>query len=205
MHMTDWRTTARREATAGQDVVKGTIAGFVGGLVGTLAMDSTEALWTAMMPAGDPAEGAEKRRRLRNTGVGRRRSGQSEPRSHHKPGPTPSERVAEMILRAAGASRATQQSLRRPMGTVVHYTFGSTVGAIYGALAERAPAVTSGAGLPYGIAVLVAADEVGLPATGIAPAPWESRAGAHAYALAGHLAYGFITEMIRRAMRGKRD
>src|SRR5947209_5367082 len=42
---------------------------------------------------------------------------------------------------------------KKVAGPAVHYGFGALTGGAYGALAELAPAVTRGAGLPFGSAV----------------------------------------------------
>jgi uncharacterized membrane protein YagU involved in acid resistance len=89
-------------------------------------------------------------------------------------------------------------------GTVVHYMFGATMGAIYGAAAEWKPATAAAAGLPFGIAVWVAADEIGLPATGLSRNPADYPALRHLSSFASHLVFGLTTEVVRRAMRGSR-
>jgi len=53
--------------------------------------------------------------------------------------------------------------MKKKGGTVVHYAFGAVMGAVYGAAAEVAPPVKSLAGLPYGAALFVGADEIALP------------------------------------------
>jgi uncharacterized membrane protein YagU involved in acid resistance len=88
-----------------------------------------------------------------------------------------------------------------PAGTVVHYAFGAASGAAYGAAAELAPAVTAGAGLPFGVALWLAADEIGVPAAGLSEPPWEHPPSTHAYGLAAHLVYGLTAEIVRRLVR----
>lgn len=86
-------------------------------------------------------------------------------------------------------------------GPAMHYGFGVLTGALYGALAELSPAITRGAGLPFGTAVWLGADEVAVPAFKLAGPPWEHPAPVHARALAAHLVYGLTAEMVRRPLR----
>ncbi|MFL6300571.1 MAG: DUF1440 domain-containing protein [Terriglobales bacterium] len=90
---------------------------------------------------------------------------------------------------------------KKKLGPVVHYAFGASVGAVYGALAEVDHRATVGAGLPYGAAVFVGADEVAVPAFGLSKPPKEYPASAHIYGLASHLVYGLSLEMARRGIR----
>lgn len=86
-------------------------------------------------------------------------------------------------------------------GPVVHYGYGSLVGAMYGGLAELLPAVSAGAGLPFGFALWLLGDEVAVPALGLAKPPTEYPPSTHADALAAHFAYGFTTDLLRRVLR----
>ena len=78
---------------------------------------------------------------------------------------------------------------------------GAASGAIYGGVAELVPDVTAGAGMPFGAAVWLVADDITLPAVGLAKWPTEYPVSTHAYALASHLVYGLTTEAVRRAAR----
>jgi putative membrane protein len=110
------------------------------------------------------------------------------------------------MVATAKASRAltgaTPTKRQRWWGGVgLHYAFGAGVGAAYGALAERAPAVTRAAGLPYGVVVWLAAENVMAPAMGVSPPPTQSSPRLHLHALAAHLAFGLATESVRRCLR----
>jgi putative membrane protein len=61
--------------------------------------------------------------------------------------------------------------------------------------------VTSGAGLPFGAAFWLLADEVSVPLLGLSKGPTEYPVSTHVYALASHLVYGVTAEMSRRALR----
>ncbi|HET7620219.1 MAG TPA: DUF1440 domain-containing protein [Vicinamibacterales bacterium] len=86
-------------------------------------------------------------------------------------------------------------------GSVVHYAMGAATGALYGAIAERKDGVTAWAGLPFGATVWLLADEIAVPAAGLAKGPTSYPPSTHAYALASHLVYGAATESVRRGLR----
>jgi uncharacterized membrane protein YagU involved in acid resistance len=99
------------------------------------------------------------------------------------------------------AGRALTSEEKKVAGPLIHYVFGSAMGAVYGALAEAAPATTRGWGLPFGTALWLGADEVAVPALKLAKPPAEYAASTHASALAAHLVYGATAEGVRRAVR----
>jgi uncharacterized membrane protein YagU involved in acid resistance len=181
----------------------GALAGFVGGILGTLAMNGTAVAWTLLSRriyrrTFDPRSQREWNHRLANAGVGRGHFPQSEPRSHHRT-ISPSERLAALIFRKFIGRPATRRDAEL-LGTLLHFGFGGSVGAIYGAVAESRPAATVAAGTLFGSAVWIIADEIGISVAGIADPPQRTPPRLHAYALAGHLAYGLTTEAARRVL-----
>ena len=86
-------------------------------------------------------------------------------------------------------------------GTAFHYAFGASMGAVYGAAADVLPAVTVGAGVPYGALIWLGADEGVVPLIGLSKTPEKYPASVHASALAAHLVYGLSLEMTRKAVR----
>jgi hypothetical protein len=71
----------------------------------------------------------------------------------------------------AAAALAQGFSLHAPtdcekqrVGQVLHYTFGTATGALYGSLAEALPVLTTAAGVPFGAVVWLLADEIAVPA-----------------------------------------
>lgn len=84
----------------------------------------------------------------------------------------------------------------------MHYAFGAALGIAYGMLAEAEPRVTMGAGAAFGTAVVLIADDLAVPAFGWGKWPAQASLRTHAYGLASHLVFGFITEATRRVVRG---
>jgi len=87
----------------------------------------------------------------------------------------------------------------------MHYAMGATSGLIYGMVSEFAPMTTVGLGLPFGAAVWLAADDVIVPALGLAKPATKYPLSTHAYALSSHLVYGLTTDLVRRAVRDLLD
>ena len=86
-------------------------------------------------------------------------------------------------------------------GPAVHYSLGTGVGGLYGAVAEVAPEVTSAAGLPFGAAFWLVVDEGAVPVLGLAKGPTAYPLSTHVYALTSHFVYGLTTELVRRSVR----
>lgn len=177
------------------------LAGALGGVVGTWAMATANAAWTSLTPVpADPRRARERAMRLRNAGVGAGAHAQSEPRSHHR-GVSPGERAVAVLARQVTSTPITPRR-REQFGSVLHYGFGATAGAVYGLLARRWPGVTAGRGLAYATAVWLVADEVLVPAMGLTDPPHRTPLRRHGYALVGHWAYGAALEAVRRAVSG---
>jgi putative membrane protein len=85
-------------------------------------------------------------------------------------------------------------------GPLVHYAFGTLVGAVYGALAHAAAPVKAGSGTAYGAAVWLAADEMAVPALGLSGSQSPPTMASRAKMLAAHLVYGATTHFTRKLL-----
>jgi putative membrane protein len=146
---------------------------------------------------------------LASTGFGEEDRGEHHDRrrSRAKPNDTDGtisdEPASIKVARLAGEAligRPLEEREKNMSGSIVHHLFGALAGAAYGAASARAPVVTTGGGLPYGAAVWLAADEIGLPILGLAHRPSEYPAQRHAAALATHLVFGLTVESVRRLL-----
>ena len=82
---------------------------------------------------------------------------------------------------------------------VVHYTFGTLVGAAYGVLAEAFPAATAGAGTVAGVGLYAASHGTTLPLLRIQEPPWRLPRAAFAWEFTSHLLFGLALELGRRS------
>lgn len=180
------------------DVWKGLLAGVVGGLVASVVMNKFQAALGKRIAGDERSHGAQSLQRgSPQHGIGRelQERGSDDERDD-----------AAMRLANAISVGLTENELTRSekdaAGTALHYAYGTSMAALYGAAAELAPAVTAGAGLPYGVSIWLVADEGLVPALGLSKSSEEYPLSVHAYALASHAVYGVTTEVVRRAVRG---
>ncbi len=175
------------------DVLKGFAAGLAGGLVASWTMNQFQAAWSkategfekphgaqSMQPShgGDPGSGTENKENQDDATV-----------------------KAAKAISGGVFGHQLKENEKRSAGALVHYTFGTATGGLYGAIAEHVPEVTKGAGLPFGAAFWLMADEIAVPVLGLSKGPTEYPPSTHLYALASHLVYGLTAEVTRRAVR----
>lgn len=187
------RGGARREG----DVLKGLVAGAAGGLAAAWVMNQFQSAWGARSEGVDRPHGAQSLQQG-SPGHGVGRELQEEGGEEEQDDAT--ERAASAISTGLFDHELTREE-KRQAGAAVHYAFGLTTGGAYGVLAELTPAVTAGAGLPFGTVVWAAADEGMVPALGLSKSPAEYPLSIHAYALASHLVFGLTAEVVRRGVR----
>lgn len=110
--------------------------------------------------------------------------------------------AAEAVSRDVFGHEPTERE-KQVGGSALHYGFGAAVGALYGLAAEVRPRTAAAAGLPFGAAVWLVADEIGVPLAGLADKPTHYPLSRHAAALASHLVFGLSVEGVRRALLGR--
>ncbi len=168
-----------------REILKGVVAGAAGGLAAAWVMNQFQAGWSKAaeklqhsdMPPGEQSQADEEDATMKTAG-----------------------KISENVFH-----RELSKDEKKKLAPVVHYAFGAGMGAVYGAIAELEPRATYGAGLPYGTAVFVGADEIAVPALGLSKPPKEYPASTHLYGLASHLVYGLSLEMVRRGVRRMMD
>jgi putative membrane protein len=165
-------------------VWKGVLAGAVGGLVASWAMNEVHLVV-------NKARNQQRAGRKHQGSGGQNKPEDSEPATVQ---------AAEAISRGLAGHELTE-SEKQVAGPAVHYAFGALNGALYGAIAEFSPSARVGAGALFGAGLWLAADELAVPAFGLAKAPTEYPASTHAEALASHLVYGLTTEGMRYGIR----
>ncbi len=148
---------------------KGLIAGALGGLAGSWIMTRFQYLMAHAMGQSDPHGGEEEDATVK---------------------------VAKGISSLTGHELSEDQ--KKTAGPLVHYAFGTSIGALYGGLAQKHKAPRSGFGTAYGTAVWAVGDEVVVPALGLAGKPGETSLSQHAQFLAAHIVYGLTLEGVRR-------
>jgi putative membrane protein len=160
-------------------LLKGLAAGLVGGLVASWTMNRFQEVWFGLADKRQPQE--------------------SLPASAEEEDDT-TVRTAAAISEGLFDHKLTTTE-KKIAGPAVHYTLGTGVGGLYGAVAEIAPAVTAGRGLPFGAAFWLVVDEGAVPLLGLAKGPTAYPLSTHVYALTSHFVYGLTTELVRRSLR----
>jgi putative membrane protein len=171
-------TVRRRRSTW-----KGVTAGLLGGLAGTVAMTLFQRAWSQIsekVQSDNSSNGDQSEDKAESEDATMKAAG----------------KLSSAVL---GMELSHEQ--KKKFGPVVHYSFGTLTGGVYGGIAENIPQVRQGLGIPFGTAVFLGADELTVPALGLSGSPTESPLSTHAYSLASHAVYGVTTELVRRSLR----
>jgi putative membrane protein len=149
---------------------KALIAGALGGMIASLAMNKFYSLSSHAESHSEPAD---------EDATVRTASAISQAIFHHR-------------------LTAGQKELAGP---AVHYAFGTTIGALYGVLADFRDSTRLGWGLPFGAAIWLGAHVVTVPALGLSKPITREAPGTEAVEFASHLVYGAVVEGVRRTLR----
>jgi putative membrane protein len=168
--------------------VSGVAAGIAGGLAGAYLMNRFHAAWGAAADSLSPGPGGQKQ----PAAPPQVADGQEDEPA--------TARAADAVAQSVFDHRLTADE-KRVAGPAVHYLFGAIMGGVYGGLAERARRATALGGVPFGTTLWLFADEIGVPAAGLAPPSTASPLGTHVRALLAHVVYGLTTEGVRRGLR----
>jgi len=160
----------------------GALAGLIGGVLGAGAMS----LAYTLMAATDrsPRDGADA------TSRGPTDAGAGELREEDA-----TVTVATRLARRFGYT--LEEADKAKASELIHYAFGGSVGAAYGALVEIVPAVKWLWDVPFGAAVWLGAHVIAVPALGLARPPAERPIDEEAKEAGLHLLYGVVTEVTR--------
>jgi len=164
------------------DLWRGAVAGAIGGLAGSGIMQLGQwALSSRKQNGGMPGSSPQEIR-------------------EQNPPEDPTVKVATAVTQKIAHTEPSPKA-KNVGGMLVHYAFGSGVGALYGAVSELVPGTTYAAGAPFGAALWAAADLAAVPAFGLSRPPARVPVKQHAQMLGMHLAYGLATDTVRRYMR----
>jgi len=180
-----------------KNVWKGLASGIIGGIAASLIMDQFQAAMKKLAlvtgqsedPGSKEQQGQQQKNRQQQQN--QKDDGKKEPATVKA-----AEAISETVL-----DHSLTKKEKKFAGPAMHYAMGAASGAVYGVAAEFEPMVAVGAGLPFGAAVWLIADEVAVPAFGLSKPPWQAPVSTHAKALASHFVYGLATDVVRRAVR----
>jgi putative membrane protein len=165
------------------DLLKGAVTGLIGGLIASWVMNQAQ-------PVLSKASSA----------VIKEAGGKPLNQQQSKNGDDATVKTAESIVEPI-LGRSLRKEEKKSAGPIVHYVFGSLMGAVYGVASEVLPGSRKWLGLPYGAALFVAADEVAVSALGLSGPPSEVPIEMHVYGFMSHLVYAASLEIVRRSLR----
>jgi putative membrane protein len=163
-----------------REVWKGAASGAVAGLVGSWTMNQFQSAWSKVSEKLEPTPD------------------QQQPSSSDNEDATM--KVAELFSETL-LHRQLTKAEKKKLGPVVHYGFGTVMGAIYGAVAEVKPRTRAGHGALLGSVLFAGADELAVPVLHLSERPDTYPISAHAKAFAAHCVYGVTTESVRELLR----
>jgi hypothetical protein len=96
--------------------------------------------------------------------------------------------------------RPLTQAEKAKAGPIVHYAFGTAMGALYGLTSEYFPEASAGFGTLFGTLLFALADETAVPLAGFSAGPTHYPVSSHLRALASHVVYGASAEAVRSTL-----
>lgn len=108
-------------------------------------------------------------------------------------------RAADRIAQVAHF-RPLSQEEKNTAGPVLHYAFGTAMGALYGLTTEYFPEARAGFGTIFGTLLFAFADETAVPLAGFSGKPADYPISGHLRALASHVIYGASAEAVRSTL-----
>jgi len=167
-----------------KSVLKGVIAGMVGGLAAAWVMNEFMAGPGQTLQQAVQSDEENWRQQA------------------HSPAPKEDAtmKAADAIVHTSTGEHLSRAE-KEKAGPVVHYAFGALTGGLYGGLAEYSGMVRSGFGTGFGGALFSTADLLAVPALKLGAWPGDQPASAQASPFAAHVVYGVTTELVRRMVR----
>lgn len=169
----------------GRHVLRGMIAGAAGGLAASWVMNEF------MSGPGQKLQQA----------LQTDRQNEEDRRQSSQPNEDATMKTADALVSTATGGRHLSWQAKEKGGPVVHYAFGSLMGALYGGAVELWPGASANLGTTFGTALFTGADVIAVPTLKLGPAADEQPKTKLASPLAAHIVYGATTELVRRIVR----
>ncbi len=177
-------------AEVNASVVKGMVAGAIGGLVASWVMNMfmEEAGPKIQLVAAkmDGSAGQQQR---------------SDSQQDDQPKEDATMKAADLVVRTVTGGRHLSMEQKQKGGPIVHYAFGGLMGALYGAMAEYSAAARAGFGTAFAGALFAGADLWAVPALHLSGSTGDAPVSSLATPFGAHMVYGATTEGVRRLLR----
>jgi uncharacterized membrane protein YagU involved in acid resistance len=158
------------------------LAGILGGLAGTLAMNYAQRLWTLAVD-GHPPRSAGGKHDARDWQEREEARNANELAAHA---------IATMVFQRP----LTCEELR-VAAPLVHYSFGAALGALYGSFIHNDRRSPFRRGATFGTAVWLLADEVAMPLLRLSRPTTARSLEKHLQSFVTHLVFGTVAELVR--------
>jgi uncharacterized membrane protein YagU involved in acid resistance len=145
-------------------------AGLIGGLAGSFAIGGFSRLWAKRTRSRMEQKGMETTQRA-------------------------ADRLSRRVL-----GHGLDQPTKAKAASAIHFAFGSLMGAAYGAATAANRNAGAAAGVPFGAAVYAGAHAAAVPALRLSESPAKAPLKDEIGELLGHLVYGAVTDLTRRAV-----
>ena len=163
-------------------MLKGILTGAIGGLAGTWAMSQAQRGWTHLVDGNQPQSAA-----------GKHDARDWQERSE---GQNSNEIAAQAVAGTVMGRRLDRDELAVG-AALMHYSFGTAMGALYGAyVGDKRRART---GIAFGLTVWLFADEIAMPLLGLSKSTLRRPLEKHLQAAVAHIVFGVATELTRYA------
>jgi uncharacterized membrane protein YagU involved in acid resistance len=169
--------------TRSQRIARGALAGALGGLIASWVMNQ---FITGAMKAQQAMKSPEEKGRE-----------QAEQQNSNQDSEDSTMKVADRAVYFTTGHHLSKEGKQKG-GPIVHYAFGTLMGALYGALAGWSENATAGAGAAFATGLFIVADEIMVPALGLSGPPTQQPISGHLTYFGAHLVYGATTELVRR-------
>jgi hypothetical protein len=120
---------------------------------------------------------------------------------HYQDGEGSTVAVGRLAYQTVVGRAPEAQETKTVLSEAVHWSFGTSMGALYGMLRDRAGWPDLGGGLAFGAGVWLFASELLLPLLGLAPGPTATPAQRHAKEFGAHLVYGAVVAAVTQALQ----
>lgn len=178
-----------------KSVTRGIIAGAIGGLVASWVMNVfMEEAGPAVQHVAQHLDGSAHQQQT--TAL----ANDTEPKDD-EPKIDATMKTADAIVSTVTGGRHLTLEQEQKGGPIVHYAFGTLMGALYGAAAEYAPAARAGFGTVFASALFTGADIIAVPALQLSGSSGDAPLSSLASPFSAHIVYGVTTEAVRRLVR----
>ena len=172
-------------------ILRGALTGAVSGFVGSGLM--LQFIDGAGMHLLERLKSDEERRQDVQEQAAQRQAGMVHPESVTM-------QAADTFASHAPGGRHLSYEERKQGGAIVHYLFGTLMGAAYGATVEFWKLPALGYGTLFGTGLWAGTDLVSIPAVGFAKRPTEEPTAAHITHWMAHVLYGTSMDVTRRLL-----